>query len=215
MLTKTSRAIGESSCQSVIAGAMPDASVPSAASDADDEDDLMRLRQAPAHGRESTRAVDATGFGAAERYWTDLGVGLAQALGHAGEQLAREAGDLVDDAGELALAEHDELHRRSRRRRSRCGAPCRAGRARRRRRPGPSVATLRPWRRHRRPVPSRITKNSLPVSPSLTRTLPGVDLHVLGPSATSWRSLREQAEKSGTCGEVVDEGVTASHGPGI
>ena len=32
-----------------------------------------------------------------------------------GEQLAREARDLVDDARELALAEHDELHRRSRR----------------------------------------------------------------------------------------------------
>src|SRR5436190_10632663 len=37
-------------------------------------------------------------------------VGFAEALGHAGQHLARKAGNLVDDAGELALTEYDELH---------------------------------------------------------------------------------------------------------
>ena len=41
-----------------------------------------------------------------------LRVVRAQASGQAGEQLVREAGYLVDQARELALAEHDELHRR-------------------------------------------------------------------------------------------------------
>ena len=89
-------------------------------------------------------------------------VGLAQAPGHAGEQLAGEAGDLVEDAGELALAEHDELHvglgddggvagrlveereLAERRRRGRGSRPC--GRA------GVTAA-----------LPSTITKNSAPV----------------------------------------------------
>ena len=47
-------------------------------------------------------------------HWTELCVGLAQAAGHPGEQLARDAGDLVDEPAELALAEHDDLHRRLR-----------------------------------------------------------------------------------------------------
>ncbi len=72
------------------------------------------------------------------------GVGRAQTVRHAGEQLAREPGDLVDDPGELALAEHDELHRGLGGRRSRCAGPCRAGRARRRPPRRPSEATLRP-----------------------------------------------------------------------
>ena len=64
--------------------------------------------------------------------------------------------------------------------------------------PGPRVANLRPWR-VTRAVPSRITKNSWPVSPSEMRALPAGDLTSSARRATSWRSLREQAAKSGTC----------------
>src|SRR5690242_2889801 len=41
-------------------------------------------------------------------------VGFAQTARHARQQLARDARDLVEDAAELALAEHHELHRRLR-----------------------------------------------------------------------------------------------------
>ena len=64
--------------------------------------------------------------------------------------------------------------------------------------PGPRVAILRPWR-VTRAVPSRITKNSWPVSPSEIRALPAGTRTSSARRATSWRSLREQAAKSGTC----------------
>src|SRR3954469_7772908 len=38
-----------------------------------------------------------------------LGVGLAQAGGHGGQELASQTGHLVEHAGELALAEHQHL----------------------------------------------------------------------------------------------------------
>src|SRR4051794_39400901 len=39
-----------------------------------------------------------------------LGVGLAETLGHGGQKLVGERRDLVDDTGELALAEDQDLH---------------------------------------------------------------------------------------------------------
>ena len=73
-------------------------------------------------------------------------------------------------AGELALAEHDELHRGVR------GDGRVARRLVEQRQvaeevAGPSLATFCPWR-VTLAVPSMITKNSAPVAPSLTSTLP-------------------------------------------
>ena len=113
--------------------------------------------------------------------------------------------------GELALAEHDELHvglgddgrvagrlveqrELAERRPGRGSRSC-----------GPGGSTLA--------VPSRITKNSCPVSPSVTRTLPAGTRTSSARRATSWRSLREQALKRDTSLEVVDEGVATSHRP--
>src|SRR5439155_13586365 len=38
------------------------------------------------------------------------GISVPQSVRHACEEFAREAGYLVDEAGEFSLAEHDELH---------------------------------------------------------------------------------------------------------
>ena len=102
------------------------------------------------------------------------------------------------DAGELALAEDDELHvglgddRRVAGRLLEQGELAeRVARADVRRPCGPCRVTLA--------LPSRITKNSWPVSPSVTRVLPAGTRTSSARLATSWRSLREQAAKSGTC----------------
>ena len=60
-----------------------------------------------------------------------------------------------------------------------------------------------------------ITKNSLPVAPSLTRTRPGVDLHVLGPAGDEGELLAGEGGEERHLGEVSEEGITARHGAGI
>ena len=92
-----------------------------------------------------------------------------------------------------------------------CVAPCRAAPARRTPRPGPSVATLRP-RRLTLAVPLRITKNSAPVAPSLTRILPASTCTSSARRATSASSLRGEGGEEGDLGKVPQEGVVTWHG---
>ena len=54
-----------------------------------------------------------------------------------------------------------------------------------------------------------ITKNSLPVEPSLTRTRPGIDLHVLGSSGDEGQLLAGEGREERHLGEVVEEGISA------
>ena len=181
----------------VIAGQMPEASVHERDEHADDEDELMRLgRSAHRRGTYIARFGATTGARTCDRYVCS--VGLAEAVGHAGEQLAREAGHLVDEAGELALAEHDELHvgvgddGRVAGRLVEQGELAEAS-------PGPSVATLRPWRLdpgravedHEELVAGLALGHERPCRPA-TRTSSAR-------LATSWSSFLEQAAKSGTC----------------
>src|SRR5438477_12720071 len=112
---KTGRSTVEWSSQWVIEGSTPDASVATAAN-------------APIASTSSWalgRRTDDLRKGATRRNLpagpavnpasgrSDLGrhVGGAQPARHGGEQLPRKAGDVVDEAGELALTQHDELHR--------------------------------------------------------------------------------------------------------
>ena len=67
-----------------------------------------------------------------------------------------------------------------------------------------------PW-----PCRSRITKNSWPVSPSVTSALPAGDPDVLGPPGDQLELLAGAGREQRDLLEVVDEGVAAGHGPGI
>ena len=111
--------------------------------------------------------------------------------------LRGEAGHLVDEAGELALAEHDELHVGLGDDRRVAGRLLEQGELAERvaGADGGDLAALAgdPG------LPSRITKNSWPVSPSETSVLPAGTRTSSARRATSWRSLREQAANSGTC----------------
>ena len=90
---------------------MPDAIVPTRRQDADGEDDLMRTA-ACARAEIYLRAVGASpGWsGAASGYCTDFASASRRRFAMPASSLRAKPGHLVDDAGELALAEHDELH---------------------------------------------------------------------------------------------------------
>ena len=166
MLKNTSRWIGESWCQPVSSGAMPDARVPSAASEADEQDGLMRPRQVP------SRMAGTYRDGVRRRGSLDgFRVRVPQPAGHAGEQLARRS------RGPRRSAHRTHAGRARRPPSAVCAVTVAlrgalsSSASSPNASPGPSVATLRP-RRVTLAVPSMITKNSLPVEPSLTRTRP-------------------------------------------
>ena len=184
---------------------------------ADDEDELVRLgrRRPCASAPESTRDARTARLARLTRRrdrcvrLLTLGVGLAEALGHAGEQLWAKPG-LVDEAGELALAEHDELHvgvgddGRVARRLVEEGELA-EGLARAEGRDLPALAVTRA-------VPSRITKNSWPVSPSVTSDLARRRPHVLGPPGHQLQLLPGAGREQRDLLEVVDERVAAAMG---
>ena len=128
--------------------------------------------------------------------------------------LRGEAGDLVDEAGELALAEHDELH-------VGLGDDGRvAGRLVEQRELAERVA-----RAERRDLAALAGDlgGAVEDHEELVAGLALGDEDLARPAtctssarrATSWRSLREQAAEERHLLEVVDEGVAPRHGPGI
>jgi hypothetical protein len=130
-------------------------------------------------------------------YWTERGVGFAEAVRHAGEELASEAGHLVDEARELALAEHDELHVAvgDHRRVARClfQQGQLAERIAR-----PELGDLAALLAHLR-APLEDHEELVAGLTLGDEGLPGGDRTSSARRATNWRSLREQAAKSGTC----------------
>ena len=167
----------------------------------------MRLRQEPAHGGEPTATPSLD-----ERlHWTDLGVGVAQATGHAGEQLAGEAGDLVDQrrrtrAGRARRAPSESAVTVALR-----GALSRSASSPKTS-PGPRVATLRPWRLdlglalddHEELAAGRaLAHEDLAGRDRPSRPRPAG--HQLRAPSGAGREERH-------LGEVVDEGIAACHG---
>src|SRR3954468_6817225 len=109
MLANTARDTGDSSCSWAMAATIPDpavmAATPSPMSTVSCDgfsfglDDMARkLQPASRHRRTSV------GDGSSPR------VGLSEAGGHGAEDLVGQAGDLVQDAAELALTEHEQRH---------------------------------------------------------------------------------------------------------
>jgi len=113
---KTGRSTLEWSSSGVIEGSTPDASVATAANAADPGHELMGLGTThgrPPEGRDAPQSTGRTGrepcFGFAQTSDDMSAARSRPAL--AASSFPRKAGDVVDEAGELALTQHDELHR--------------------------------------------------------------------------------------------------------
>ena len=136
-------------------------------------------------------------------------VGVAETSCHSREELARDAGNFVDDATELALAEHHEFHvgLRGHRGVTRCLveegelAECGA-RAEGRDLPAASGDLGRALEDHDELRSAR----SLADEHSTRR-----DLHVLGSTGDQPELLPRECGEQGHLGKVADEDVVASH----
>src|SRR5438105_9222600 len=137
-------------------------------------------------------------------------VRVAETLGHAGEHLAREAGYLVDDARELALTEHDELH-------IGLGHDCRVARRlleqgefpeRVARTEGRDLATV-PGHRGGAADDHEELVAGLALG---DEDLAGRDVDVLGPFCHQLEVLAGAGREERDLLEVVDEDITARHG---
>ena len=124
-------------------------------------------------------------------------VRFAQAVCRTGEHLAGESRHLIEQRGKVALPDDNQLHvgvgndgRIPGGVVEKCELPKPL--------PGPRVAILRPWR-STLAVPSMITKNSVPFSPSFTIAIRAVTCRSSDRRASVCRSLREHAENSATC----------------